>query len=88
MANLLKWCHEQLNVAEQRPRVLAVAEQVAAKRLVLSDEALEVFSRYQTTLDNQLYKALKALREAQEWRAKTLDLHADSAAGPISAAAD
>ena len=88
VANLLKWCHEQLNEAEQRPRVLAVAEQVAAKRLVLSHETLEVFSRYQTTLDNQLYKALKALREAQEWRVKTLDLRAASAAEPISAAAD
>ena len=35
-------------------------------------------SRYQTTLDNQLYKALRALREAQEWRLRTLE----QSAGP------
>ena len=34
---------------------------------------LEILSRYQTTLDNQLYKALRALREAQEWRLKTIE---------------
>jgi hypothetical protein len=28
----------------------------------------ELLTRYQTTLDNDLYKALKALREAQSWR--------------------
>lgn len=33
-------------------------------------------ARYQTTLDNQLYKALRAFREAQEWRLKTLE-HVD-----------
>ncbi len=30
-------------------------------------------ARYQTTLDNQLFKLLKALREAQEWRMKTIE---------------
>lgn len=30
-------------------------------------------SRYQTMLDNELYKALRALREAQHWRQKTID---------------
>jgi len=33
-----------------------------------------LFTRYQTTLDNQLYKALRAFRDAQEWRLKTLDV--------------
>ena len=28
----------------------------------------DLLSRYQTALDNDLYKALKALREAQAWR--------------------
>ena len=87
VAELLTWCHERLKEAEQRPRVLALAEQVKAKRLVLPDEALEVFSRYQTTLDNQLYKALRALREAQEWRFKTLDEAAGAGAEPVDVAA-
>ena len=73
IGELLKWCHEQLAQAEQRPRVQELADKVRARRLVLPDEAIEIFSRYQTTLDNQLYKALRALREAQEWRLKTLE---------------
>ena len=28
----------------------------------------DLLARYQTALDNDLYKALKALREAQAWR--------------------
>ena len=53
--------------------IRTLAEQVRAKKLVLAPDALEVFSRYQAALDNQLYKALRALRDAQDWRLKTLD---------------
>ena len=70
---LTLWCHRQLMEAEARPHVLALAEQVRAMRLILPADTLELLARYQTTLDNQLYKALKALREAQEWRLKTLE---------------
>ena len=71
---LTLWCHRQLIEAEARPHVLALADQVRAKRLILHADTLELLARYQTTLDNQLYKALKALREAQEWRLKTLEV--------------
>ena len=74
---LMVWCREQLREAERRPHVQALAAQVRAKRLILPDEALQVLARYQTTLDNQLYKGLKALREAQEWRLKTFDVRAE-----------
>jgi hypothetical protein len=67
------WCRKQLAEAEARPQILALAEHARAKNVVLPGDALEIFSRYQTTLDNQLYKALKTLREAQEWRLKTLE---------------
>ena len=70
---LTLWCHRQLMEAEARPHVLALADQVRAKRLILHADTLELLARYQTTLDNQLYTALKALREAQEWRLKTLE---------------
>lgn len=33
----------------------------------------ELISRYQTALDNELYRAIRALKELQEWRIKTLD---------------
>jgi len=67
------WSQEQLRIAEKRPELLALAQAAGQQRLVLKPELLELFSRYQTTLDNQLYKALRALREAQDWRLKTLD---------------
>lgn len=70
---LMQWCLNQLREAERRPHIQALAAQVRAKRLILPDDALQVIARYQTTLDNQLYKALKALREAQDWRLRTLE---------------
>lgn len=73
VGELLRWCREQIRQAEARPQTLALAEQVRAKRLVLPGDTLELLSRYQSTLDNQLYKALRALREAQAWRLKTLE---------------
>lgn len=73
VTELTHWCREQLREAEKRPQILAIAEQVRIKRLVLPEETLVLLSRYQTTLDNQLFKLLRALREAQEWRLKTLE---------------
>jgi len=73
-SDIARWCREELRKAEKRPHVLALADQLRAKRLVLPPEALELFTRYQTTLDNQLYKALRAFRDTQEWRLKTLDV--------------
>ena len=83
VGGLVEWCHEQLREAAKRPRIVALAEQVRARRLVLPADALEVFSRYQTTLDNQLYKALRALREAQEWRLKTIDAQSSNVSRPV-----
>ena len=73
IVELSLWCRKQLTEAEARPHILALAEHARARNIVLPPDALETFSRYQTTLDSQLYKALKALREAQEWRLKTLE---------------
>jgi len=66
-------CRAQLRGAEKSPRVPAVAQQFRARQLVLEPDLLELFSRYQTSLDNQLCKMLKALRETQEWRLKMLE---------------
>ena len=73
IAELMTWCRQQLREADARPQILTIADQVRSKRVVLPAETLELMARYQTTLDNQLYKALRALREAQEWRLKTLE---------------
>jgi hypothetical protein len=87
VAELLKWCLEQLKEAEQRPRILKTAEDVKAARSILPPDALEIISRYQTSLDNQLIKGLRALREAQEWRLKTLEVTQPPQANPVGAAA-
>jgi len=73
LAELLLWCRGRLEEAGERPQVLELAKHVMARRLVLPADSLELMSRYQTTLDNQLYKALRALRDAQEWRLETLE---------------
>ena len=70
---LMEWCRDELTKAERRPELLAVAAQVRARGLILSRHDLELLARYQTTLDNQLYKALRAYQQMQEWRLKTLD---------------
>ncbi len=71
---LKRWCNKELKKAEGRPDVISVAKLVRDKELLLPRHQLDLIARYQTTLDNQLYKALKALREAQDWRAQTLDI--------------
>ena len=73
LEELLLWCRGKLKEGAERPHVLRLAKQVAEARLVLPAESLELMARYQSTLDNQLYKALRALRDTQEWRLKTLD---------------
>ncbi len=52
-----------------------IYDQARIKNLVrlFRDSALvrasvDVIGRYQSTLDNELYKAMRALREAQNWR--------------------
>jgi hypothetical protein len=83
---LVAYCRKELEAAERRPRVLELAEVVRQWRLVLEPDLLELFSRYQTTLDNQLVRLLKALREAQSWRLQTLDPCNAMPGSPVSAA--
>lgn len=73
VTELYAWCKSELRKAAERPELLTLAEQLSQKRLILPFDQLQLVARYQTTLDNQLYKALKSLRDAQEWRLKTLD---------------
>ncbi len=84
LADLCGWCRRQLDAADKRPQLLEFVRQLRDRGLVLPSAQLDVMSRYQTTLDNQLYKALRAYREAQEWRLKTLD-HVGEAQAPADA---
>jgi hypothetical protein len=67
LAELNRYCLKQIARAQQQPMILAVAELVRSHQAVLSGEALDT-AKYQVMLDNDLYKALKALREAQASR--------------------
>ena len=70
LAELMRWCRKELETAQRRPKILQLAEHFRSRNLVLPAHALQLFARYQAMLDNQLYKALRALREAQERRMK------------------
>jgi hypothetical protein len=43
------------------------------QKRVLGTVQQEALERYQASLDNQLFKAVKELRQLQEWRLKTLE---------------
>lgn len=70
--DLARYCRQQVRQAEQRPMILEVVGLVKSKRAIPKDKVRDSLAGYQVMLDNDLYKALKALREAQEWRFKTL----------------
>jgi hypothetical protein len=73
LRDLLLWCHKELSTLETRvqqyPAVVAMS-QTAKDKLSIPWGRLDLINKYQTALDTQLYKAMKALRDAQEWRFK------------------
>lgn len=70
------FCEEILQFADERRADEQLSAELKKKALLLPQRDLELISRYQTTLDNQLFKALKALHDQQALRMKTLDLEA------------
>ncbi len=48
---------------------------------------LEVFTKCQTALGGQTYKAMKALRDTQEWRLKTIEAEPDKGEEDVALAA-
>jgi hypothetical protein len=70
LMELIKWCQMELKKADQSSKIQSAVRQVQNRKSVLPEKYLELMARYQTSLDNQLYKAMKALRESQEWRLK------------------
>ncbi len=75
LSDLLRWCYKELYTLEKKvdqyPAIAAMS-QTAKDELSIPWGKLDVFNKYQATLDNQLYKAMKALQDAQEWRFKTI----------------
>ena len=73
---LVGWCRKEASILENKqaryPAVIALADK-ARDKLRVPWHKLDVLTKYQTTLDNQLYKAIKALKDAQEWRMQSIN---------------
>lgn len=59
-------------------KIMAAYAQVKLDRAALSlPSGTELITRYQSALDNDLYKAMRALRDAQRFRRESIDSTAD-----------
>jgi hypothetical protein len=68
---LVYWCRleiEKLESKEARQAVVSVLSMNATDVLTGPWPKLAVLTKHQATLDNQLYKGTKALRDEQAWR--------------------
>ena len=83
--DLIKYSEDEIKKAKQRPLVLEIARTIQNKRAILQQGQLrDALAKYQVMLDNELYKAIKALRETQAWRLDALNgfvLEKDSVSG-------
>lgn len=70
--HVARYCHDEIQQFERKQLVLAVAQMVKDKRAILPEKSRDSLAKYQVMLDNELYKALKTLREKQEWRVNSL----------------
>jgi len=71
--DLINFYHSEIKIARQRPLILEVANLVQNKESILQGRLRDSLAKYQVMLDNELYKAIKALREVQAWRFETLE---------------
>ena len=72
--SLVRYCQDQIKKADKKPLIFEIAELVKSKRSILKEKLHDSLAKYQIMLDNELYKALKALRDTQDWRYKTLTI--------------
>ena len=80
VAQLLKLFDELIERQRIREMCLLVVESQSPPTQT------DLLTRYQTTLNNDLYKALKALREAQAWRQARAALEASAVPAPAGIA--
>ena len=76
--NLVAWCKKELSRLNRKAIVLSVTEQLRNK--LTAPIGNELLARYQAGIDDELYKAIEALRKQQEWRSKgMIPLEAEAA---------
>lgn len=73
LEELKQHAEKELLIIRQRPKNIELFNNAFAEQGILADKYRESFERYQASLDNQLYKAMKELRQLQEWRLKTIE---------------
>ena len=66
---LMDWCEKERTRLTRKREVQQIAELVRCQASAPINNDLLV--RYQLTLDNELYRAIEALRKQQEWRNKS-----------------
>ena len=72
--SLVRYCQDQIKKADKKPLIIEIAQLVKSKRSILKEKLRDSLAKYQVMLDNELYKAMKALRDTQDWRYKTLTI--------------
>jgi hypothetical protein len=65
--------HIHRHKADIRDRQLIVQTIRNKKAILQEGELRDALAKYQVMLDNELYKAIKALRETQNWRLGALN---------------
>lgn len=77
---LTSWFKEQKKAAEQiiakselQPKIEELYNAASAELSILPDNPRASIERYQTTIDNQLYRAIKELRQLQHLRLNTIE---------------
>ncbi len=68
LIELEQWAKKELTRINRRWRVQAIGKQLKDK--LTAPISNELLIRYQTGIDNELYRAIEALRKQQEWRSK------------------
>jgi hypothetical protein len=73
---LRNWCDKELKqyeIREKIPPILQLVQEQEAAHI-----GMELMNRYQGAIDNELYRAMDALRKQQDWRQKNgIDLEAE-----------
>lgn len=73
LTELKQYAEKELEKARQRPRNISLYNNAFAEQGILADKYRDSLERYQASLDSQLYKAMKELRQLQECRLNTIE---------------
>jgi len=71
LVGLKDYCIKEIDKIQRKPLIMQIAQWVQMRESISFGEIERLFSRYQTSLDSELYKAMKALQEQQKSRRET-----------------